>query len=48
MGPDAVAVGQRRLKNTVLDYMMALEDDEWRGKALAAWKRLQNVLSGLA
>ena len=35
VGPDAVAVGQRRLKNTVLDYMMALEDDEWRGKALA-------------
>jgi len=34
VGPDAVAVGKRRLKNTVLDYMMALKDDVWRAKAL--------------
>ena len=34
VGPDAVAVGKRRLKNTVLDYMMSLKDDAWRAKAL--------------
>jgi aminopeptidase N len=34
VGPDAVAVGKRRLKNTVLDYMMTLKDDAWRAKAL--------------
>jgi len=28
----SVAVGKRRLKNTVLDYMMALKDDMWRAK----------------
>jgi len=35
VGPDAVAVGKRRLKNTVLDYLMSLKDEAWRNKALA-------------
>ena len=34
VGPDAVAVGKRRLKNTVLDYLMSLKEDAWRAKAL--------------
>jgi len=34
VGPDAVAVGKRRLKNTVLDYLMSLKEDAWRTKAL--------------
>ena len=34
VGPDAEAVGKRRLKNTALDYLMALKDDVWRARAL--------------
>lgn len=34
VGPDAVAVGKRRLKNTALDFLMSLKDDKWRAKAL--------------
>ena len=35
VGPDAVAVGKRRLKNTVLDFLMTLDDEAWRAKAFA-------------
>lgn len=34
VGPDAVAVGKRRLKNTALDFLMSLKDGKWRAKAL--------------
>jgi len=33
-GPDAAAVGKRRLKNLALDYLMALGDEAWRSRAL--------------
>jgi hypothetical protein len=33
-GPDAAAVGKRRLKNLALDYLMALGDEAWRRRAL--------------
>jgi hypothetical protein len=34
-------VGKRRLKNTALDYLMALKDDVWRARALEQASRLR-------